>query len=265
LIVEKVSGQTYEQYLYENLWKPAGMELTGYSRPSFNKDLIAVGYKSDVRWGKPTEKEWPGAAPYMHLKGNGGILSTTEDLFKWDRALVGDTILSKEAKKKYFFPVLRADETGKSHYGYGWDVTKTDRNTTRIWHNGSNGVFYADFYRFVDDRVTIILMTKRVGSVALRHRDVISRIIFEPTYQPVLPIPDNAANRAFTDELIQLTLTKNLDAATRALSKARQRGRSLENVINAKGYDLVKEKKLKEGDRDLQTERRCLSEIGKCF
>ena len=246
LIVEKVSGQTYEQYLYENLWKPAGMELTGYSRPSFNKDLIAVGYKSDVRWGKPTEKEWPGAAPYMHLKGNGGILSTTEDLFKWDRALVGDTILSKEAKKKYFFPVLRADETGKSHYGYGWDVTKTDRNTTRIWHNGSNGVFYADFYRFVDDRVTIILMTNSWQRSFTDTGNVISRIIFEPTYQPVLPIPDNAANRAFTDELIQLTLTKNLDAATERFQKRAKGVDLLENVVNAKGYDLVKEKKLKE-------------------
>jgi len=45
LIVEKVSGQSYEQYLYENLWKPAGMEMTGYSRPKFDKTLIAVGYK----------------------------------------------------------------------------------------------------------------------------------------------------------------------------------------------------------------------------
>ena len=51
---------SYEQYLYENLWKPAGMEMTGYTRPSFNKDLIAVGYQNDERWGKPTEKEWAG-------------------------------------------------------------------------------------------------------------------------------------------------------------------------------------------------------------
>ena len=142
--------------------------------------------------------------------------------------------------------MLRADETGKSHYGYGWDVTKTDRNTTRIWHNGSNGVFYADFYRFVDDRVTIILMTNSWQRSFTDTGNVISRIIFEPTYQPVLPIPDNAANRAFTDELIQLTLTKNLDAATERFQKRAKGVDLLENVVNAKGYDLVKEKKLKE-------------------
>jgi CubicO group peptidase (beta-lactamase class C family) len=246
LIVEKVSGQTYEQYLYENLWKPAGMELTGYSRPSFNKDLIAVGYKSDVRWGKPTEKEWPGAAPYMHLKGNGGILSTTEDLFKWDRALVGDTILSKEAKKKYFFPVLRADETGKSHYGYGWDVTKTERNTTRIWHNGSNSIFYADFYRYIDEGVTIILMTNDWQRSFNGTGSTIANIIFDPSFVPSMPIPDNAANRMFTDAVIQLVLTKDLTTATN-LFRTREKGVDLlESVVNTKGYDLIKEKKLKE-------------------
>src|SRR4029450_7669660 len=209
LIIEKVSGQSYEQYLYENLWKPAGMEMTGYARPSFRKGLIAVGYQNDVRWGKPIEKEWAGAAPYLHLKGNGGILSTTEDLFKWDRALSEDTILSKEAKRKYYFPVLRADETGKSHYGYGWDVMKTDRNTTRIWHNGANRVFYADFYRFIDEGVTIILMTNSWQSSFNATGRVISKMIFEPNYEPLdLPIPDNAANRAFTDEMIRLTLEK---------------------------------------------------------
>jgi CubicO group peptidase (beta-lactamase class C family) len=246
LIIEKVSGQSYEQYLYESLWKPAGMETTGYSRPSFNKDLIAVGYRNDERWGKPTDKEWPGDAPYMHLKGNGGILSTTGDLFKWDRALLGDTILSKEAKTKYYFPALRADETGNSHYGYGWDVRKTDRNTTRIWHNGSNNIFFADFYRFIDEDVTIILMTNSWQRSFTDTGNIISRIIFEPAFQPVLPIPDNAANRAFTDEMIQLTLTKDLNAATERFRKRNKGVDLLENVINTKGYDLMKEKKLKE-------------------
>ena len=246
LIIEKVSGQTYEQYLYENLWKPAGMEMTGYSRPSFNRDLISVGYRDDARWGKPIEKEWAGAAPYLHLKGNGGILSTTEDLFKWDQALVTDKILSKEAKRKYYFPVLRAEETGRSHYAYGWDVTKTDRNTSRIWHNGTNGVFYADFYRYIDEGVTIILMTNTRQMSFNDTGRVISNMIFDPKFVPVLPIVDNPANRAFTSEMIQFTLEKGLNAA-----KEKYQGRAkgvdlLENVINVRGYDLMNEKKLKE-------------------
>jgi CubicO group peptidase (beta-lactamase class C family) len=247
LIVEKVSGQRYEQFLYQNLWKPAGMEMTGYSRPNFNKALVAVGYRRDERWGKPIEKEWAGDAPYLHLKGNGGILSTTEDLLKWDRALLTDKILSKEAKKKYYFPVLRPDEIGqRAHYGYGWDVTTTDRKTTRIWHNGSNSILYADFYRFIDEGVTIILLTNDwQGSMNGTGR-TISNIIFDPKFVPVMPIPDNAVNRMFTDAVIQLVLTRDLATATGHV-RTREKGVDLlENVVNAKGYDLMREKKLKE-------------------
>lgn len=246
LIVEKVSGQSYEQYLYENLWKPAGMDVTGYTRPNFDKNLIAAGYRKDERWGKPTEKEWEKDAPFLHLKGNGGILSTTGDLWKWDRALAADKILSKEAKVKYYFPALRADETGRSHYGYGWDVFKTDRNTTRIWHNGSNGVFFADFYRYIDEGVTIILLTNSWQGSFNNTGRVISRIIFDADFEPVVPIADNAANRAFTDEIINITLTKDLNAATEIFQKRNKKIDLLENVINAKGYDLMEEKKLKE-------------------
>jgi CubicO group peptidase (beta-lactamase class C family) len=246
LIVEKVSGQSYEQYLYENLWKPAGMETTGYTRPNFNKNLIAVGYRNEERWGKPTEKEWEKDAPFLHLKGNGGILSTTEDLWKWDRALLTDKILSKAAKVKYYFPALREDETGRSHYGYGWDVMKTDRNTTRIWHNGANRIFYADFYRFIDEGVTIILMTNSWQNSFNDTGRVISKIIFDANYQPVVPIAETAANRAFTDEIMNLTLAKGLKAATEVFQKRNNKIDLLENVINAKGYNLMEEKKLKE-------------------
>jgi CubicO group peptidase (beta-lactamase class C family) len=246
LIIEKVSGQTYEQYLYENLWKPAGMEMTGYSRPKFNKDLIAVGYKNGERWGKATEKEWAGDAPYWHLKGNGGILSTTEDLMKWDGALLLHFVLSKRAKQKYFYPTLRPDETGRSHYAYGWDVFKTRRDTTRIWHNGSNQVFYADFYRFPDDAVTIILMTNTWQGHLNDTGRVISKIIFNPTYDPVIPTADTPTNRAFTKEIIQLVLERDVTAATERY-RARANGVDLlQHVVNAKGYDLIDEKKPKE-------------------
>ena len=93
------------------------------------------------------------------------------------------------SERKYYFPVLRADETGNSHYGYGWDVTKTNRNTKRIWHNGSNSVFYADFYRFIDEGVTIILATNNWQRSFNSTGRVISSIIFEPDYQPVVRSP----------------------------------------------------------------------------
>jgi CubicO group peptidase (beta-lactamase class C family) len=242
LIVEKVSGTSYERYLYENLWKPAGMETTGYTRPAFAKNLIAVGYQGDERWGTPTEKAWDKDAPFWHLKANGGILSTTEDLYKWNLALSTDKILSKAAKQKYYHPKLRPNENDNPYYAYGWDVFKTKRNTFLARHNGTNRVFYADFHRFLDEKIAIIILSNKAHENFFRANDEISKIIFDPAFEPLIPVADNAANRAFTDEIIKITLEKGFQIGADAYKKRNPAVNLLERVVNEKGYNLLSDK-----------------------
>lgn len=246
MIIEKVSGASYEQFLYENLWKPAGMESTGYKRPKFDKDLIAMGYREDKEWGKPIDKEWDKDAPYWHLKGNGGILSTTEDLYKWNLALLGERILSEAVKEKYYHPQLRPDENDNPYYAYGWDILKTKRNTILTRHNGANGIFYADFYRYIDEGVAIIMLSNKANP-NFREIDLeISKIIFYPVYKPLIPVVETAANRAFTDELIKITLEKGLTESTASYKKRKPDVNLIERLVNEQGYDLLNAKKLTE-------------------
>jgi CubicO group peptidase (beta-lactamase class C family) len=244
MIVEKVSRMSYEQFLYENLWKPANMEQTGYTRPNFDKDLIAVGYKEGAMWGKPNEKAWDKDAPFWHLKGNGGILSTAEDLYKWHQALKSDRILSKEIKEKYFRPKLRENETSDSYYAYGWDVHKTRRNTTLIGHNGTNRVFYADFHRYPDENTAIIMLSNKAHQNFLEINREISKIIFDSSYQPVIPVADNKTNRDFTENIIKITLEAGFEAAAKSYKKRSRGVNLLERVVNNKGYEWLSDKKL---------------------
>lgn len=244
MIIEKVSGKSYEQFLYENLWKPANMESTGYTRPNFDKDLIAVGYKEGAVWGKPNEQAWEKDAPFWHLKGNGGILSTAEDLYKWHQALNSDRILSKEAKEKYFRPKLRENESFDSYYAYGWDVHKTNRNTTLIGHNGTNRVFYADFVRYPDEAASIIMLSNKAHPNFFEINREISKIIFDPSYQPVIPVADNQANRVFTESIIRITLEEGFEAAVNSYKKRPRNVNLLERAVNVKGYELLSDKKL---------------------
>jgi len=241
LIVEKASGKGYEEFLYENLWRPATMESTGYGRPNFAPDMIAVGYAGDERWGKPTDKEWDGDGPYWHLKGNGGILSTVEDLYKWNLALRSDEILSKAAKEKYYRPKLRDNENDNPYYAYGWDVLRTPRNTILTNHNGTNRIFYADFFRYLDERVTIVVLSNKEHENFRQINREISRIIFEPAFEPVIPVADNAANRRFTDEIIGTLLTQGPATAIEAYRKREPALNLLESVVNGMGYKLLSE------------------------
>lgn len=246
IVIEKVSGRSYEQYLYENLWKPAGMETTGYSHPRFDSAQIATGYRDEEEWGKPNSKPWEKGAPYWHLKANGGVLSTAGDMYKWHRALLSDKILSKAAKEKYHHPKLRDGEDAKRYYGYGWGMFKTNRDTFFATHNGTNRVFYSDMYRFIDEDVAIIMLSNKAHPSFRESGREIARILFEPTYSPNIPAPENKANRDFTSAMIETVLTKGITEGKQAYSK-RQRGVELiERIINDKGYELLEAKKLQQ-------------------
>jgi CubicO group peptidase (beta-lactamase class C family) len=145
-IVEKVSGQPYETYLYEHLFKPAGMEWTGYRRPDWKRRVVAHWYVGE----KDNNNSLSRPFPYWNLLGNGGILSTTEDMYKWHRALLGEKILSAEAKKKIFTPYL-------NDYGYGWDVLKRECGLL-IQHNGGSDLGNnAEIRRYIDADIVTIL------------------------------------------------------------------------------------------------------------
>lgn len=243
MIIEKVSGQDYETYLYKELWQPAKMETTGYTRPGFDTNLIAVGYyRNDSAWGKPTGKEWNKSEPYWHLKGNGGILSTTEDLYKWDKALKTELILSKEAKQKLYHPKLRSDETETSIYAYGWDVSQTDRMTIQVWHNGSNHIFYADFLRYIDEDITLIMLNNKSHPNFNNLCFDVSKMIFNSNFLPEIPIPDNTENRTFTDHILKTIEDFGLEKAKKAFKNRKKHVSLLEFMMRDAGFNYLDNK-----------------------
>ncbi|MDC8006189.1 serine hydrolase [Aureisphaera galaxeae] len=187
LILEKVSGQSYEQFLSEQLFKPAGMKHTGYSLPNWDPKTVAVGYQSDRALGRPNEQHWDGDEPYLHLKGNGGILSTVGDMYRWHQALLTDDLLNASAKEKYYHPHIKEDEDGRSHYGYGWVIVPTPRNTQLITHNGGNSVFFADMLRYLTEDITIILMSNSSSGHTERVAMQIAGLLLVEDFEPLLP------------------------------------------------------------------------------
>ncbi|NUQ25862.1 MAG: beta-lactamase family protein [Saprospiraceae bacterium] len=141
IIVEMLSGQSYEQYLSQHIFKPAGMNHTGYLLPEFKKEQLGVGYRDGERWGTALDHPWLPDGPGWHLRANGGIISNVHDMYKWYLALQKDKVLSEEAREKYFAPHNREGQAD-SHYGYGWVIMDLPEGRF-IQHNGGNGVYNA--------------------------------------------------------------------------------------------------------------------------
>lgn len=186
LVIERVSGMPYEAYLYQYLLKPAGMEQTGYSRPNFVDDNIAIQHQFGIATEKATEKTWDGSRPSLHLLGNGGILSTAEDMYKWHMALMSDKILSNQAKRKYFQPYFEAFNRNNTvnSYAYGWYTRKTPRNTSLVYHQGSNSESFNDFFRFIDEDIVFIILSNNYDGFSEKLNREIEPIIFDSSYKP---------------------------------------------------------------------------------
>lgn len=176
-IVELVSGQGYEAYLQEHLFRPAGMTRTGYRLPRWRPEDVAQGYRRGRHWGTILERPWAADGPYWMLRGNGGIHSTAADMLRWHLALQGDAVLPAAQREKLFTPYVR-EGLASSHYAYGWAVAKTRRGTRVIQHNGGDGIFSADCKRYPDDGVFIFVASNDADTPAWKVSGWLSALLF---------------------------------------------------------------------------------------
>jgi CubicO group peptidase (beta-lactamase class C family) len=177
-IVEKISGQAYEAYLTEHVFKPAGMKESGYKAPAWAPDRVARGYRGGEDWGTIVQRIQEPGAPYWTLRGNGGLHTTLGDMVAWHRALGTDAVLSKEARSKYVTPYVAEGPRGLSYYAYGWAVSKSARGTTVVQHNGGNGIYVAEFLRFPDEDAMLFLTSTDADVTATPIVEVLERILF---------------------------------------------------------------------------------------
>jgi CubicO group peptidase (beta-lactamase class C family) len=179
VIVEIVTGRSYEEFLNEDLFRPAGMKYTGYSLPDWTEGQVAHGYRGETHFGPPNEKNWADDGPWYHLRGNGGIISTIKDMYRWHLALEGEEILSREAKSKYHKPHIPEGPGADTYYGYGWVVARSMRGTKVYMHNGGNPYFANDCYRYVEDDLFMYITSNNGESPAIEQSPAILKMIFE--------------------------------------------------------------------------------------
>jgi CubicO group peptidase (beta-lactamase class C family) len=189
-IVERVSGTGYETYLREHVLLPAGLKDTGYLAPQWPLSRLPIGYTAEGKpWGRVYKNGWLADGPGWYLRGNGGIHSSLDDLYRWHLALAGTTVLSADAVKK--FQTGHVPSMGGEQYAYGWGVQTTRRGTKVITHNGGNGFFFTDFRRYVDEGVVIIAMTNQpsIPATQLAPRELESLVFGDaPVVMPPVEV-----------------------------------------------------------------------------
>jgi CubicO group peptidase (beta-lactamase class C family) len=177
VIVEKVSGQPFKTYLKKEIFEPAGMTRTGFYRnPAWKKENDVHGYNARKLGRENSPLTWPEIT--WALLGNGGLVSSAEDLFKFHLAMQGNTILSQKTKKKSYTGHVKAGEDVLM--GYGWGI-RSAQHGKRVSHGGANDFgFQAMFIRYLDEDVVIVITTNagRAGNIRNLQSEIDS-LVFE--------------------------------------------------------------------------------------
>lgn len=172
LIIEKVSGMSYIDFLKKNIFEPLGMKNTGvddYFKIIPNK--VSGYYATENRLVL-------GDVDTVSVFSAGAIYSTIEDLLIWDKALYDNKILSEESKAQMF-------TSFKEDYGYGWIVDKY-LGRKRVHHMGGGNGFNHEFHRYLDSRTTIIVLSNYGFSNSLKIADDLARVVFKDEIPRVL-------------------------------------------------------------------------------
>ncbi|MHC5538137.1 serine hydrolase domain-containing protein [Singulisphaera rosea] len=181
-VIRKASGRPWDEFIRDRLFTPAGMTSTRTTTTTEIVPQRARGYSSKSGSLKNAE-DWVAVRP------SGAFLSTVLDMAKWDALLDSDAILSKSSREQMWTPTKLKDGTDLP-YGLGWSLSPW-KGHKRVSHNGHLPGFLTQYQRFVDDRLTVIVMvnTERADTEKIAFN--LAGFYIPELKPPVLaPIPD---------------------------------------------------------------------------
>lgn len=162
-VIEKVSGETYADYVSNHIFKPLGMKHSGYEVITEIVPNRAAGYSvANGQWTNATYIAM--TLPYAA----GSLYSTVDDLLIWEDALFSNKVISAASLK-----AMTTDQGDKYAFGLLIDDLGGHKN---IWHNGGINGFSTHMNRFVDDGVTVVVLSNLESGRSGRIATEVSRL-----------------------------------------------------------------------------------------
>lgn len=156
-LIEKVTGQSYAQFLDERIFKPLGMAHTQYDvTESIIPGRVAGYMKGAGAWQN---------ASYLSMTqphAAGALISSVDDLARWNKALYTGRLVKSRLLERSWTPLTLAD--GRSiQYGFGWGVA-TIAGKLIVEHGGGINGFVCQTLRMPAERIYVAILTNRMGT-----------------------------------------------------------------------------------------------------
>ncbi len=186
LIVAKVSGTSYGDFLQKRIFAPLGMKTTVvYVKNRNTVAHRAYGHTKEGGSFKVTDQ-----SSTSGTQGDGGIYSNVQDLARWDRALTNYSLLGKSEMAPAWTSAKKADGTPYDwpknmtqdrqfpvEYGYGWFLDSY-KGHVREYHDGESLGFRSTIQRYSGDNLTIIILSNRTDTSPGELGETIAATVF---------------------------------------------------------------------------------------
>jgi CubicO group peptidase (beta-lactamase class C family) len=150
MIVERVSGKPFNVFMKEFIFDPLGMKNTlvfDKSKPVIRNRAVGFNKNGDLD-------------DYEILTaGDGGIYSTTHDLFLWDQSLYHNKLVDSSTISESYHET-KLNNGNLSNYGFGWVIVKNAKNKI-VHHSGGMNGYRTTIYRDMENQNSIIILTNK--------------------------------------------------------------------------------------------------------
>jgi CubicO group peptidase (beta-lactamase class C family) len=156
LIIEKVSGRKWQEFIREKIMMPAGMKSSTITDGPHPESGVSHGYLFD---GKNYFEKDYGEEPTFPASGNGGVWSTVEELWKYEQAIQQNLFLDSGTihKSRTIFGFPNRKDTVAPFIGLCWFITRF-QNHDIIGHTGSQGGFRADYVWVPGEKLFYVIL-----------------------------------------------------------------------------------------------------------
>ena len=157
LVIEKVSGMKWQDYIRKLIFQPAGMTRSTITDGPHPETGVAHGYIREAN-GRYKELDY-GEEPTFAAAGNGGVWSSVEELWMFEQAIQKHGFLSGQGinSSRTIFPFPAWQDSNPSRLGLSWFITK-DNDSEMIGHTGSQGGFISDYCWYPDQKLFYVLL-----------------------------------------------------------------------------------------------------------
>ena len=174
LIVERVSGTSFADFIDDNIFGPLEMNgAVAWDHPDKVIPNRAFAYSPS---GDGFELDDDHQMNWM--LGAGGIYASLQDMYRWDQALYSEDLVSSDTLQEAFTPA-RLNNHEETGYGFGWGISSYNGHR-RVSHNGSWVGFRTTIARHPDAGLTIVLLSNRSDFDPAGHIDPIADIYLTP-------------------------------------------------------------------------------------